>query len=131
MGGGPPKGKGKGKGGIKGIKQFLNEAGKIPSPKWANDENTLFVSGLPHDTTTQDLYEIFCTFGPVQARGCRAMVDDFGGCKGFGFVNFATQASAQTAIMTLNGATMPDGTTLTVSVKQPGKNSGGQDGGKG
>merc|ERR1712039_25650 len=108
------KGKGKGKaGGIKGLKMTLKTSGALPGGKWANDENALFVGGLPSDTTTTDLYEIFAHFGS---------------CKGIGFVNFTDQSVAQTAIMSLNGATMPDGTTLKVSTKQPSK---GGDGGKG
>merc|ERR1712061_841331 len=132
--GGDSKGMGKGKGkgkdsGIRNLKMSLQTAGALPGGKWANDENALFVGGLPPDTTTTDLYEIFSPFGAIPSGGCRAMMDDFGSCKGIGFVNFSDQSVAQTAIMTLNGATMPDGTTLKVSTKQPSKS--GDQGAKG
>merc|ERR1719382_534573 len=114
-----PKGKGKGGGkGIKAVKTSLISSGAVPGGKWSNDDNALFIGGLPQDTTTEDLYEIFATFGPIPTRGCRAMMNDWGSCKGIGFVNYLDQQAAQTAIMTLNGAAMPDGTTLVVSVKQ-------------
>merc|ERR1712039_986187 len=129
MGMGKGKGKGKGKGGgIRDLKMSLQNSGALPGGKWANDENALFVGGLPSDTTWADLYEIFAPFGAIPSGGGKAMTDDFGSCKGIGFVNFTDQSVAQTAIMSLNGATMPDGTTLKVSTKQPSK---GGDGGKG
>jgi len=127
------KGKGKGKG-IKALKQVLNDGGALPGGKWSNDENALFVGGLPPDTTTEDLYEIFATFGAIPARGCKAMTGDDGSCKGIGFVNYMDPGAVQSAMMTLNGTQMPDGTTLKVSVKAApgaaGGKAGGKDGGK-
>merc|ERR1719401_816221 len=129
MGKGKGKGKGKG-GGIKNLKMSLVTAGALPGGKWANDENALFVGGLPPDTTTDDLYEIFTPFGAIPSGGCKAMVDpESGTCKGIGFVNFLEMTAAQTAIMSLNGAAMPDGTMLKVSVKKEG--GGGKAKGKG
>merc|ERR1719254_106951 len=110
------------------MKMTLQSSGALPGGKWANDENALFVGGLPQDTTTEDLYEIFAPFGAIPSRGCKAMMNDWGGCKGIGFVNYMDANAAQTAIMSLNGATSPDGTTLKVSVKQQG---GGKGDGKG
>mmetsp|Transcript_30019 Transcript_30019/g.67655 ORF Transcript_30019/g.67655 Transcript_30019/m.67655 type:complete len:261 (-) Transcript_30019:117-899(-) len=127
-------GKGKGKS-IKGLKKGLIEAGALPGGKWSNDENALFIAGLPSDTTTEDLYEIFSPFGAIPARGCKAMTGDDGSCKGIGFVNYVDSTAVQNAIMTLNGTQMPDGTILKVSIKaEPSANggkNGGKDGGKG
>merc|ERR1712039_75766 len=124
------KGKGKGKGGdIRSLKMSLKTAGALPGGKWANDENALFVGNLPQDTTTEDLYEIFSPFGAIPSGGCKAMMTEMGTCKGIGFVNFMDQSAVQTAIMSLNGATMSDGTTLKVSIKAAG--GGGKADGKG
>merc|ERR1711933_326173 len=119
---GKDKGKGKGKKGgtIRSLKESLVTAGALPGGKLAHDNgNALFIGGLPPDTTSEDLYEIFTPFGAVATRGCRVMCDDWGGCKGFGFVNYIDPQQAQVAIMTLNGASMPDGSTLKVSIKTP------------
>jgi len=45
------------------------------------------------------------------------MMDDWGSCKGFGFVNYLDMNAAQNAIMIMNGAQLPDGTIMGVSVK--------------
>mmetsp|Transcript_24352 Transcript_24352/g.36962 ORF Transcript_24352/g.36962 Transcript_24352/m.36962 type:complete len:233 (+) Transcript_24352:132-830(+) len=112
------KGKGKGKGSITVLKKGLQHAGVLPGGRWTNDENALFIGGLPTDTTDYDLYEIFATFGPIPSQGVRAMMNPDGSCKGIGFVNFLDASSALAAINTLNGTMMPDGTTLKVSQKQ-------------
>jgi len=133
-GGGGGGGKGKGGGTIAVLKKGLQYAGVLPGGKWNNDENALFVGGLPPDTTDTDLYEIFSPFGAIPAAGVRAMTTPEGTCKGIGFVNFMDNASAQNAIATLNGTMMPDGTTLKVCIKgAPGARSGekGDKGGKG
>mmetsp|Transcript_89655 Transcript_89655/g.231364 ORF Transcript_89655/g.231364 Transcript_89655/m.231364 type:complete len:238 (+) Transcript_89655:110-823(+) len=108
---GAPKGGGAS---IKTLKKGLAYAGVFPGGKWQNDEKTLYVGGLPTDTTDIDLYEIFSPFGAIPNRGVKAMAHEDGTSKGFGFVNFLTMESAQTAITTLNGTLMPDGTMLKV-----------------
>eukprot|EP00444_Apocalathium_aciculiferum_P030642 CAMPEP_0183426812 /NCGR_PEP_ID=MMETSP0370-20130417/39913_1 /TAXON_ID=268820 /ORGANISM="Peridinium aciculiferum, Strain PAER-2" /LENGTH=254 /DNA_ID=CAMNT_0025611277 /DNA_START=74 /DNA_END=838 /DNA_ORIENTATION=+ len=125
--GGGGKG-GKGSGNIAVLKKGLQYAGVLPGGKWTNDENALFIGGLPTDTTDGDLYEIFAPFGAIPTRGVRAMTNPDGTCKGIGFINFLENASAQNAIATLNGTMMPDGTALKVSIKAvskgPGKGEG-------
>jgi len=124
--GGPPGSGGKGKGGGKGkcsirtLVKGLQDAGALPGgTQCVNDENTLFVAGLPYDSTDCDLYKIFAPFGPI--KGVRAMMDrDTGVCKGTGFVNMMEGAGAQMAISTLNGTMMPDGSWLTVNIKTEG-----------
>merc|ERR1711865_458698 len=98
--------------------------------------NTIFVAGLPYDSSDVDLYKMFTPFSPL--KGVKAvMVRDTGMCKGIGFVHMMDQASAQLAIATLNGTMLPDGTWLTVKIKKdgPGKGAGAGDamgkGGKG
>merc|ERR1711953_635259 len=93
--------------------------------KYENDEGTLFVGGLPPDTTDLELYKIFSPFGATAPRGIRAMThEDRVTCKGFGFVNYLDASSAQMALATLNGTQMPDGTRLKVNVKQQGGGKG-------
>mmetsp|Transcript_58196 Transcript_58196/g.123573 ORF Transcript_58196/g.123573 Transcript_58196/m.123573 type:complete len:253 (-) Transcript_58196:36-794(-) len=125
-GGGGGKSQGKG-GGIAILKKGLKTANVLPGGKWTNDENALFIGGLPYDTTDCDLYEIFSPFGAIPAAGVRAMTHEDGSCRGIGFVNFLDSTAAQTAIATLNGTMMPDGTTLRVCTKgAPGQRSGGK-----
>mmetsp|Transcript_90823 Transcript_90823/g.166695 ORF Transcript_90823/g.166695 Transcript_90823/m.166695 type:complete len:318 (-) Transcript_90823:251-1204(-) len=114
-------GKGKGSKGFQNIfslKEGLIEAGSLPEGKWQTDMHAVYVHGLPNDTSDIDLYHIFSPFGAIPAYGCRAMMNDDGSCKGFGFVNFIDAISAEMAIMSLNGTQLPNGKTLTVSMKQ-------------
>lgn len=139
---GKDSGKGSGKGGGKNggksegtsinvLVSGLYESGALPGgQKWSNDDGTLFVSGLPSDTTDTDLYKIFTPFGATYPRGVCAMKGPDGKCKGFGFVNFLDVVAAQKAISTLNGTTLPDGQVLRVQVKQA-KSQGGQSKGSG
>merc|ERR1712048_761184 len=85
--------------------------------KWSNDNGAIWIGGLPYDTTDLDLYQIFAAFGAIPSNGVRAMLNDDGSCKGFGFVNYIDPTHAQTAIATLNGTQMPDGSVIQVKVK--------------
>lgn len=116
----------KGKCSIRTLVKGLNDAGALPGGHRAeNDEHALFVAGLPYDTTDLDLYKMFGCFGPV--KGVKAMMDmDSGMCKGTGFVNMMEPNGVQTAIQTLNGTMMPDGTWLTVAIKMSGMRGGGK-----
>lgn len=118
--GGKAKG-GKGKFTIKGLKKGLEEAGVL-----TGGESSLLVKGLPNDTADLDLYHIFAPFGAIPAWGCTADVNADGTCKGSGTVCYVEQVSAQTAILTLNGAQMPDGSTLQVSMKAESGGEGGE-----
>lgn len=124
--GGKDVGKGVSKGGpvdgcsIWTLVNGIYESGALPGgQRWENDEGTLFISGLPHDTTDLELYKIFGPFGATAPNGVKAMLaEDRVSCKGIGFVNFLDSMHAMKAIQTLNGTTMPDGTFLKVSVKR-------------
>jgi hypothetical protein len=114
--------KGKGKCSIRTLYKGLNDAGALPGGSAmvpTTDTNTLFVAGLPYDTTDCDLYKIFGPFGPV--KSVKALVDvNSGQCTGTGFVNMMEPQGCGMAIQTLNGTMMPDGTWLTVQVKTSG-----------
>lgn len=126
---GKDDGKGKGKCSIRTLVKGLSDAGALPGgPPQGSDEHTLFVAGLPNDTTDIDLYKIFAPFGPV--KGVKAMLDrDTGVCTGTGFVNFMDPNATGMSIQTLNGTMMPDSTWLTVKIKT--NKGAGKDGGKG
>mmetsp|Transcript_123643 Transcript_123643/g.344177 ORF Transcript_123643/g.344177 Transcript_123643/m.344177 type:complete len:272 (+) Transcript_123643:69-884(+) len=135
-GDGPPigtrvKGQAKGGGGvsIQQLKKGLQLADALPGGKWSNDVGALWVGGLPDDTTDLDMYHIFAPFGCIPADGVRAMLNQDGSCKGYGFVNYIDPSAAQNVIDTLNGTQMPDGSLLEVREKAPPR-KGGEDGGK-
>jgi len=131
---------GKGGKGVKGsssvniaqLKQGLQLADALPGGKWSNDSGALWVGGLPSDTTDLDMYHIFAPFGSIPADGVRAMLNEDGSCKGYGFVNYIDPSVAENVINTLNGTQMPDGSVLQVKEKAPSRKGGqaGQDGGK-
>jgi RNA recognition motif-containing protein len=79
----------------------------------------VFVGNLPFEADDQDLHEIFSQAGNVVAA--RIVTDRYTGrSKGFGFVDMATNADAQSAIDKFNGAEF-NGRPITVSLAQPKK----------
>merc|ERR1712048_1002465 len=100
----------------------------LPGGKYSNDENALFVGGLPADCTTEDLYSLFSPFGAIPANGVKAMTGPDGSCTGIGFVNFMDALSVEAAVATLHGTVMQTGKTLEVKLKTP---KGQKKGGKG
>mmetsp|Transcript_52637 Transcript_52637/g.118059 ORF Transcript_52637/g.118059 Transcript_52637/m.118059 type:complete len:193 (-) Transcript_52637:82-660(-) len=126
--GGPDYSKGYGKQEVtapkeaKGLLRTLLQNEAIPGGKWNNDDNTLFVGGLPEDMTNLEMYQIFAPFGPIAPRGATALLDkESGKCTGIGFVNFMTPEAAEKAIRVLNSFPFLDGSWLTVKKKGPPK----------
>lgn len=77
----------------------------------------LFVGGLSYATTSQDLQNMFATFGSVQSA--QVITDKFTNqSKGFGFVEMTNDDEAQAAIKGLD-QTEQDGRRLGVSVAKP------------
>ena len=93
----------------------------------------LFIGGLAFATTDDSLKEFFEQIGEVVSAKV-ATDRDTGRSRGFGFVEFADEASNQKAIDTLNGKEL-DGRAINVSVarpkedRPPRKNYGGGGGG--
>jgi len=125
---------GKGKGGkgpssfqalYKGVKGAgILGGGTVPN------ECQVHIAGLPEDTTDEGLYKLFAPFGAIAPTGVKAMPNaDHTGCKGVGFADFVDPTAAATAVMSLNGFAMPDGSTLNVSIKAEGGGGGGKKGG--
>lgn len=77
----------------------------------------LFVGSLPYDATNSQLEELFAQAGKVES--VNVITDRYTGAgKGFGFVEMATEAEAQKAIKTLNGASL-GGRTIVVNEARP------------
>merc|ERR1719359_1449571 len=100
------KGGGKGQKGIGmngkpyGIKQVMYQivnSGVLPGARWENDEKTIFVTGLPEDTTDLEMYKMFAPFGAIASNGAAVMKDKENAekCTGVGFVNFVDLSSSK------------------------------------
>ena len=89
----------------------------------------LYVGNLPYSVSDSDLQQMFAAHGSVVSA--QVIMDrDTGRSKGFGFVEMASDAEAQTAIQAMNGHEM-DGRPLTVNEARPKTEGGGGYGGGG
>ena len=94
----------------------------------------LYVGNLPYSATEEELTEKFSACGTVESA--KLITDrDTGRSKGFGFVEMGTNAEAQAAIDTLNGADY-GGRPMKVNEakpqeRRPGGGGGGGHGGYG
>ena len=89
----------------------------------------IYVGGLPYSTKDQDLQDLFANSGTVTSVS--VITDRYSGeSKGFGFVEMASDAEADSAIKTLNGTSM-GGRTLTVNEAKPREERSGGGGGYG
>jgi len=100
------------------IEYLLTEG--LPGSLSGPGDNTLYVQGLPSDTTAHDLYVLFSPFGSISPRGCAVMPSKsgIGMCCGYGFVNFIDSASGEMALSALNGRQFGEGLVLQVRRKQ-------------
>jgi RNA recognition motif-containing protein len=89
----------------------------------------LFVGGLSYSTTSESLREYFAQCGAVESA---TVITDraTGQSRGFGFVEMANEADAQSAISKLNDKPF-EGRRLTVNVANPQGAGGGRSGGGG
>jgi cold-inducible RNA-binding protein len=91
--------------------------------------NKLFVGGLSWNTSDESLRSSFASYGEV--TDAKVVTDrETGRSRGFGFVTFAQEADAQSAIAALDG-TVLDGRTIRVNVAESKPRSGGGGGGGG
>lgn len=95
----------------------------------------LFVGGLSWDTNDEGLRQAFASFGEITEA--KVITDrDTGRSRGFGFVTFAQNEEAATAISKMDGTTL-DGKTIRVNEaqekgpRQGGRSGGGFGGGRG
>merc|ERR1711972_705957 len=97
---------------------LLGGSGKVPP------ECMVYVKNLPSDTTDADLYRLFAPFGAIAPTGAKAMQTEDGSCKGIGFVDYVDPTCAEAAISTLNNFTLPDGSSIQVSIKSASRGGG-------
>ena len=95
----------------------------------------LFIGGLSWDTTDDGLRQAFASYGEITEA--KVITDrDTGRSRGFGFVTFAQDEDAKTAISKMD-ATNLDGKTIKVNEAQEksprggGRSGGGFGGGRG
>jgi cold-inducible RNA-binding protein len=94
----------------------------------------LFVGGLSWDTTDDGLRQAFASYGEITEA--KVITDrDTGRSRGFGFVTFARDEDAKTAISKVDGTSL-DGKTIKVNEAQEkrprggGRSGGGFEGGR-
>jgi len=89
----------------------------------------LFVGGLSWDTTDVGLRKAFGSYGEITEA--KVITDrDTGRSRGFGFVTFARDEDAQTAISKMDGTTL-DGRTIKVNeAQEKSPREGGRGGGR-
>ncbi len=76
----------------------------------------VFVGGLSRGTTDEDLQKAFASYGEMTEA--KVITDrDTGRSRGFGFVTFAWNEDAKTAISKMHGAGL-DGRNITVNEAQ-------------
>lgn len=110
---------------------FAKKSGVLPGAGTVPQECTAYIKNLPPDTTDLGLYKLFTPFGAIALTGVKAMLHDDGTCKGFGFIDFVEADCAGGAVLSLDGMTLPDGSSIGVSRKLPSLNSKGGGGGAG
>ncbi len=88
----------------------------------------LFVGGLSWDTTDDGLRQAFASYGEITEA--KVITDrGTGRSRGFGFVTFAQNEDAKTAISKMDGASL-DGKTIKVNeAQEKSPRSGGRSGG--
>lgn len=79
--------------------------------------NKVFVGSLPFKTTDEELGAHFAGAGTVTSA--KVIIDKMTGkSKGFGFVEFSSEAEAQAAVDKLNNTEL-DGRTIFVDIARP------------
>jgi cold-inducible RNA-binding protein len=90
----------------------------------------LFVGGLSWDTTDDGLHQAFASYGEITEA--KVITDrDTGRSRGFGFVTFASDEAAKTAISKMDGTNL-DGKNIKVNeAQEKSPRGGGRSGGGG
>ena len=81
------------------------------------EKNKLYVGNLPYSVTDENLKEMFSSLGEITEAV--VISDKFSNrSKGFGFVTFADEASAEKAVKEMNGKDV-EGRAIVVNVARP------------
>jgi RNA recognition motif-containing protein len=77
----------------------------------------IYIGNLSHDTTEEELQEVFSSYGHVDSA--KVIKDKFSGeSKGFGFIEMPNNSEADSAIQDLNGKELK-GNVIKVSQARP------------
>ncbi len=88
----------------------------------------LFVGGLSWDTTDEGLRQAFASYGEITEA--KVITDrDTGRSRGFGFVTFAQDDDAKTAISKMDGTSLDDKTIKVNEAQEKKPRGGGRSGG--
>lgn len=96
--------------------------GKICRIMWSQRDPSIrksgvgnvFIKNLDPSTDLKELYNTFCIFGNILS--CKVMTDENGVSKGYAFVHFDSQETADKAIEKLNGKILGENSTQPVYV---------------
>lgn len=90
---------------------------------WEHQNLRLYVGGLPYQTTSEDLADLFSQIG--QVISATVITDrDSGRSKGFGFVEMSNDQESRDAIDQLNGSRLGE-RTIIVNEARERQQSGG------
>ena len=94
---------------LKEFKNYIIKAEPFKSSRHKEKKNSntdLFINNLPKDCTPKDVYEAFIKFGKIESVELKT--NSNGVCLGYGYVDFATEESANEAIEKMDGSMLKD-----------------------
>jgi len=105
---------------MRSVVKYIISTGTLPGGEASRMDGTeIYISGLPYDCKDVDIYRMFSPFGAVAPYGLSLKQHPDGSCRGFAFLCYCEQASANAAVTALNGARLPEGGYLKVVHKIP------------
>jgi RNA recognition motif-containing protein len=91
---------------------------------WEHQILRLYVGGLPYQTTSEDLADLFSQVG--QVLSATVITDrDSGRSKGFGFVEMSNDQESRNAIDQLNGSRLGERTIIVNEARERQQSGGG------